>query len=59
MSFDMNMNIRSTAPDFAERFEHFAFDEVVNEERQQLPAQTRYLAMLAALIGCGGHVRLP
>ncbi len=55
----MNMNISSTAPEFAERFEHFAFDEVVNEEGQQLPAQTRYLAMLAALIGCGGHVRLP
>ena len=55
----MNMNIRLTDPEFAERFEHFSFDEVVNEKGQQLPAQTRYLAMLAALIGCGGHVRLP
>lgn len=50
----MNMNIRSTDPEFAERLEHFAYDEVVNEEGQQLPAQTRYLAILAALIGCGG-----
>ena len=25
-----------TDPEFAERFEHFAFDEVINEEGQQL-----------------------
>lgn len=48
------MDFRKTDPEFAERFEHFAFDEVVNEEGQQLPAPTRYLAILAALIGCGG-----
>lgn len=30
----MNMNIRSTDPEFAERLEHFAYDEVVNEEGQ-------------------------
>ena len=35
-------------------FEHFAFDEVVNEENQQLEPPTRCLAILAALIGCGG-----
>lgn len=48
------MEMRKTDPEFAERFEHFAFDEVVNEEAARLPAQTRYLAVLAALIGCGG-----
>ena len=30
------MNIHDTDPEFAERFEHFAFDEVINEEGQQL-----------------------
>lgn len=48
------MDIQKTDPEFAERFCHFAFDEVVNEEGQQLPAQTRCLAVLATLIGCGG-----
>lgn len=37
-----------------ERFEYFAFDEVVNEEGQQLEPVTRYMAILAALIGCQG-----
>lgn len=43
-----------TDPEFFERFSHFAFDEVVNEEGQQLEEPTRYLAILATLIGCGG-----
>lgn len=46
--------IKKNDPEFAERFQHFAFDEVVNEENQQLDAPTRYLAILSALIGCGG-----
>lgn len=48
------MDWKKTDPEFAERFEHFAFDEVVNEDGQQLPGETRYLAILAPLIGCGG-----
>lgn len=48
------MNLQKTDPEFAERFAHFAFDEVVNEENQQLEPATRYLAILATLIGCGG-----
>ncbi len=48
------MELRKTDPEFAERFYHFAFDEVVNEENQPLDAPTRYLAILSALIGCGG-----
>lgn len=43
-----------TDPEFAERFEHFAFNEVPNEPGQQLDSDTRYLAILAALLGCQG-----
>ena len=48
------MNLYETDPEFMERFEHFAFNEVVNEEGQQLPEETRYIAILATLIGCQG-----
>ncbi len=48
------MDLKITDPEFFERFEHFAFDEVVNEDGQQLDAPTRFLAILATLIGCGG-----
>lgn len=47
-------NLRKTDPEFAERFEHFAFSEVVNEPGQQLDERARGLAILATLIGCGG-----
>ena len=50
----MKMDLYITDPEFAERFEHFAFNEVVNEENQQLDEKTRYMAILATLIGCGG-----
>lgn len=48
------MDLYRTDPEFAERFEHFAFDEVINEENQQLEPAARYTAILATLIGCGG-----
>ena len=48
------MNLYDTDPEFMERFEHFAFEEVVGEEGQQLDDTTRYMAMLATLIGCQG-----
>ena len=48
------MDLHRTDPEFAERFEHFAFHEVVNEENQQLEPVPRYMAILATLIGCGG-----
>lgn len=48
------MNYRETDPEFMERFEHFAFEEAPNEEGQQLPAPTRWLAVLATLTGCQG-----
>ena len=50
----MKMDLHKTDSEFMERFEQFAFDEVVNEKGQQLPEHTRYLAILATLIGCGG-----
>ena len=45
-------NYKLTDPEFSERFEHFAFDEVVNEEGQQLDGITRHMAVAATLIGC-------
>lgn len=48
------MELKKTDPEFAERFHHFAFDEVVNEDGQQLEPTVRHLAILATLIGCGG-----
>lgn len=37
-----------------ERFEHFAFEEVVHEEGQQLDEITRHMAIIATLLGCQG-----
>ena len=47
-------HLYETDTEFMERFAHFAFDEVVNEEGQQLEPATRYLAILSALMGCQG-----
>ncbi len=48
------MDLYKTDPEFAERFEHFAFREVVNEENQHLDPSVRYMVILATLIGCKG-----
>ena len=48
------MELRKTDPAFLERFDHFVTEEVAVEEGQTLDAPTRYLAILATLIGCGG-----
>ena len=45
------MELKRTDPEYIERFEHFAFDEVTNEEKALLDPKTRYTAILAALIG--------
>ena len=47
------MNDWQMDPEFTERFEHFAFSEVPNEQGQ-LDEQTRHMAILAALLGCQG-----
>ena len=41
-------------PEFAELFMNFAFDQVVNEEGQELPDETRWVAIMSTLIGCQG-----
>lgn len=43
-----------TDPEFMERMMHFTFEEVVNEPGQELPDETRYMAVLATLLGCQG-----
>ena len=48
------INYHETDPEFMERFEHFAFDEVINEPGQQLDDVTRHMAILATLLGCQG-----
>lgn len=47
-------NLYETDPEFMKRFEYFAKEEVVNEKEQQLPEKTRYMAILAVLLGCQG-----
>lgn len=47
-------NYYDTDPEFMERFKHFAFDEVVNEEGQQLDDINRHMAIIATLLGCQG-----
>ncbi|WP_392438526.1 carboxymuconolactone decarboxylase family protein [Cloacibacillus evryensis] len=41
-----------TDPEFIERFDNFAFDEVVNSD--DLDGRTRMTAILASLVGCQG-----
>lgn len=48
------MDLYRTDPAFMERYAYFAFHEVPQEAGQQLPEETRWLAILAALMGCQG-----
>ncbi len=48
------MNYYETDPEFMRIVEHFAHEEVVKEPAQELPEDTRYLAILATLLGCQG-----
>ena len=43
-----------TDPAFIERFDNFAFDEVINQDGQGLDDKTRWMTILATLIGCQG-----
>ena len=45
---------QETDPEFIERFDNFAFDEVLNQPGQELDDKTRFLAILATLLGCQG-----
>ncbi len=46
--------LEETDPEFADFFGHFAFEEVVHQPGQELDGETRWLAILAALLGCQG-----
>lgn len=48
------MDLHRTDPEFMERLDYFVFDEVVNEDTQRLDDITRYMAIIATLIGCQG-----
>lgn len=48
------MDVRKTDPEYAEILERFMRDEAVNGDEVRLPARLHYLAVLAALMGCGG-----
>lgn len=45
-------DFQRTDPEFMELFDNFAFDEVVNQD--DLDDKTRFMAILAALLGCHG-----
>ena len=49
---DYKSEFLETDPEFIERFDNFAFDEVVNND--DLDDKTRFIAILATLIGCQG-----
>ncbi|MGI6117484.1 MAG: carboxymuconolactone decarboxylase family protein [Bilifractor sp.] len=40
-----------TDPEYIERFQNFAYDEVVNQEGAELPGRTRFMAILSVLMG--------
>lgn len=48
------MDFYETDPEFMERMEYFTLEEVVKEPGQELPEETRFLAVLATLLGCQG-----
>lgn len=48
------MDYQKTDPGFMERVTRFAFEEVAEEPGQTLEDETRYLAVLATLVGCQG-----
>lgn len=48
------MNYYETDPEFTKIVEHFVLEEAGKEPGQELPEDTRYLAILAALLGCQG-----
>lgn len=47
-------DLQRTDPEFIERFDNFAFDEVINQAGVGLDDKTRFTAILATLLGCQG-----
>lgn len=48
-------NLETTDPEFIDFFSRFAGDEVVHETGRTLDDHTRYMAVLATLLGCQGR----
>lgn len=46
--------LKQTDPELAELFWNFAYTEVLKESGQDLDEKTRYLALIATLLGCQG-----
>jgi hypothetical protein len=49
--------LAKTDPEFIERFDNFAFDEVINMPEiggKEVDDKTRHMAILATLLGCQG-----
>ncbi len=45
---------KRTDPEFIERFDNFAFDEVIKQTSDKLDDRTRFICYLATLLGCQG-----
>ena len=48
-------NLGTTDSEFSDFFSRFAGEEVINEPGKTLDDRTRYMAVLAALLGCQGR----
>ena len=49
-----NSDFKRTDPEFIERFDNFAFDEVIQQTSDKLDDRTRFICYLATLLGCQG-----
>ncbi len=47
-------DFKRTDPEFIERFDNFAFDEVIKQTSDKLDDHTRFICYLATLLGCQG-----
>ena len=47
-------DFKRTDPEFIERFDNFAFDEVIRQTSNRLDDRTRFICYLATLLGCQG-----
>ena len=47
-------DFKRTDPEFIERFDNFAFDEVIQQTSDRLDDRTRFICYLATLLGCQG-----
>lgn len=51
---DSESTLQRTDPEFVERFDQFAFNEVVQQTSSHLDDHTRHICYLATLLGCQG-----